>query len=90
MQLKTCIEIFTIFFKEIEELRGLIGEEVAVKLLNASEDSYKFELKTCFKQLMTCSQERVTGATEKLFRRFSLAGSSGSFFVCYLTISSFR
>lgn len=63
---------------EIRELRNLIGEDATTKLLNAREDGYKNELQTCFRQLMTCPQERVTRETESLIKSFS----KGLFFNC--------
>lgn len=66
--------IIACFFIEIKELRNLIGEEAALKLLNASEHSYKTELQNCFRQLMTCSEENVARETQSLLKRFELAG----------------
>lgn len=56
-------------------MRNLVGEEAAVKLLNAPEDNYKTELQTCFKRLMTCLEEIVILETERVLKRFFLAGS---------------
>lgn len=54
----------------------MIGQDIALKLLNAREDDYEPVLQNCFKQLMTCPPEKVTEETKKLLKTFSRKGTS--------------
>ncbi|XP_044727663.1 mannose-6-phosphate isomerase [Chrysoperla carnea] len=47
------------FIKEIPELKNVIGEELAEKLLQSTDENYTNILRECFHALMTCPEKKV-------------------------------
>ena len=46
-------------FKNIPQLRQIVGEDTSKELLNSKKDSYVKALKTCFTKLMQCDKETI-------------------------------
>jgi hypothetical protein len=62
------------FIAVVPELRTVVGQEVASKLLVSDEEGMLQALKNCFRSLMTCPKEVVKTQLEALHKRLASLG----------------